>query len=227
MARPLTNIQAQVLAAIRARVDRGEGMPTYRDLRAEFGWSSTGTVRGHLKALASKGFVDLAGRRGHRQLRLRDEPSPAVRVPLVGRVAAGIPILAEENVEGRIPVPSEWIKGGTYFALRVSGDSMIGAGIFDGDQVVVREQQVASDGDIVVATLDAETTLKRLRRDGRRVMLVAENPRFEPIEVQTESALVQGVVVGLLRAYGPTRMARARQRPIRGTRHTQGRGTSC
>ncbi len=197
----LTQVQADVLAAIRGRLDRGEPPPTYRDLCAEFGWGSTGTVRDHLRALARKGYLELSGGRAHRQIRLLDESPAASRVPLVGRVVAGVPLAAEENVESRIPVPEEWIGRGRHFALRVNGDSMMNAGILDGDCVVVRQQATAEDGDIVVATLDGETTLKRLRRSGRRVSLAAENPRYRPIEVQSENAVVQGVVVGLMRGY--------------------------
>jgi repressor LexA len=195
----LTPTQAQVLIAVRRRVDCGEPAPTYRDLCAEFGWASTGTVRDHLRALARKGYLTLAG--GRRQLRLCEEHVPVTRVPLVGRVVAGAPVASEEHVERSVPVPSEWTRRGTHFALRVAGDSMRGAGILDGDEVIVRQQSTAEDGDIVVATIDGETTLKRLRIHGRRASLVAENPRFKPIEIRTVSAVLQGIVVGLLRAY--------------------------
>lgn len=197
----LTAIQAQVLEALRRRVDQGEPAPTYRDLCAEFGWASTGTARDHLRALARKGHVELSGGGGHRRVRLLEERVAVARVPLVGRVVAGVPVTSEENIDTRIPVPAEWTGRGTYFALRVAGDSMRDAGILDGDQVIVRKQATASDGDIVVATLDGETTLKRLQMRGKRAMLIAENPRHQPIDIRTASALIQGVVVGLLRAY--------------------------
>lgn len=212
----LTQVQADVLGAIRRRLDHGEPPPTYRDLCAEFGWGSTGTVRDHLRALVRKGYLKLSGGRAHRQIRLLDESPAASRVPLVGRVVAGVPMAAEENVESRIPVPEEWIGRGAHFALRVHGDSMMNAGILDGDCVVVRQQSTAEDGDIVVATLDGETTLKRLRIRGRRVSLAAENPRYRPIEVQSESAVVQGVVVGLMRGYlGQGRRGSAARSPRR------------
>ncbi len=210
----LTAIQAHVLEAVRRRVDRGVPVPTYRELCAEFGWGSTGTARDHIRALQRKGYVELAG--GHRQLRLCAEHAPVARVPLVGRVVAGVPVTAEENVEQRIPVPAEWTGRGTHFALRVAGDSMRDAGILDGDQVVVRQQPMANDGDIVVATLDGETTLKRLRVRGQRRTLVAENPRFRAIEIRTESAIIQGVVVGLLRAYHARAVARPHAIATRG-----------
>jgi repressor LexA len=197
----LTPAQAQVLVALRRRIDRGEPAPTYRELCAEFGWSSTGTVRDHLRALQRKGYIELSGGRGHRQVRLREHALAVIHVPLVGQVVAGVPVMAEENVEGRIPVPADWIGGGLHFALRVSGDSMRDAGILAGDHVVVRQQATAQDGDIVVAALEGETTLKRLRRREKRVLLVAENASYDPIELRTESATIQGVVVTVIRSY--------------------------
>lgn len=205
----LTEVQEQVLEALRRRADQGEPGPTYRELCAEFGWASTGTARDHLSALARKGYIERPG--GHRQLRLREERVPVTRVPLLGLVVAGAPVISEENIEQRIPVPSDWTARGTYFALRVAGDSMRDAGILEGDQVVVRQQATAGDGEIVVATLDGETTLKRLRLRGGSARLIAENPRYQPIEIRTESAVIQGVVVGLLRGYDSARRRRAPQ----------------
>lgn len=202
-----TATQARVLAAIQSRLGQGNPAPTYRELCKEFGWSSTGTVRDHLRALARKGYLELSGPR-HRQVRLRGESFTVSRVPVVGRIVAGVPVLSEENIDGHIPVPAEWTVRGTYFALRVRGDSMTDAGIIEGDFVVVRQRQDADDGEIVVATLDGETTLKRLRREGKSTTLVAENPRYRPIRVRTEAALIQGVVVGLLRSFSGGRPAR-------------------
>lgn len=210
----LSPIQAEVLSALRRRVDEGEPLPSYRELCDEFGWSSTGTVRDHLRALKRKGHLELSGP-GHRRIRLRGEKLAVSGVPLVGRVRAGSPVVAEENIERRIPVPADWTGSGVYFALRVEGDSMTGAGIREGDLVIVRQQSVAEDGQIVVATLDGQTTVKRIERRGGRVILRPENRRHRPIPVDTESALVQGVVVGLMRAYesrGPTRWSPHRVR---------------
>jgi repressor LexA len=197
----LTRKQSKILAAIERRLDAGESAPSYRELRDEFGWSSTGTVRDHLQALARKGYIELSGP-SHRCLKLRTERPRSSRVPVVGRVAAGVPILAEENIEGHLPVPEEWIDRGTSFALRVNGESMIDAGIRQGDYVVVRARAIADNGDIVVAEISGETTLKRLWRSGRRVVLKPENASYKPIEVRTESSAIRGVVVGLIRDYG-------------------------
>jgi repressor LexA len=195
----LTTIQAQVLEALRRCADQGEPAPTYRELCAEFGWRSTGTVRDHLRALVRKGRLELTGR--HRQLRLREERPPVARVPLVGRVIAGVPVISDENVEQHVPVPASWTSRGTFFAVRVAGDSMRDAGILEGDQVIVRQQAVAADGDVVIATVEGETTIKRLRLRGRRAMLVADNSQYRSIEVRAEEAIIQGVVVGLMRGY--------------------------
>lgn len=214
--RALTAIQKKVLEALRQRADQGDPAPTYRELCAEFDWASTGTVRDHLRALVRKGYLELSGR--HRQLRLREERPLVARVPLVGRVVAGVPVISDENIEERIPVPAAWTRRGTFFALRVAGESMRDAGILEGDQVIVRQRSVATDGDVVIATLEGETTIKRLHISGTRMMLVAENSQYRSIEVRAEEALIQGVVVGLMRAYHERGVAahRLARRPARG-----------
>ena len=201
-----------MLKALRRRADEGKPPPTYRELCAEFGWRSTGTVRDHLRALVRKGFVQTTG--SHRNIRLREERPPIAFVPLLGRVVAGIPVISDESAEGFLAVPAEWTGRDALFALRVAGDSMRDAGILEGDQVVVRRAYSANDGDIVVATLEGETTVKRLRLRGNRAALVAENPKYPPIEVGDADAVVQGVVVGLMRSYreSATRARRAGHR---------------
>lgn len=178
----------------------GEAPPTYRDLCSELGWSSTGTVRDHLQALARKGLIELSGPR-HRQVRLCAGAEAADRVPILGRIVAGTPIEANEEVEGFLPVPAGWTKGDDLFALRVAGDSMEGAGIRPGDFVVVKHRVAPKEGDIVAATLGGETTLKRLERRGKELFLVAENRRFKPIRVPEDQLFIHGVVIGLLRQY--------------------------
>lgn len=195
----LTDVQAQLLTALRRRVDAGDSPPSYRTLCTEFGWASTGTVRDHLRALARKGYVQLPGGRGGR-VRLSGA-APVRSIPVVGRVAAGAPQPADEDTEGFLPVPAAWTATGRFFALRVTGDSMKDAGILEGDHVIVRHQQVATSGEIVVVTVDGETTLKRLVLQRGQALLMPENPAYETIEVRTESTLIHGVVVGLLRAF--------------------------
>lgn len=208
----LSSVQADVLSAIRRRVDGGEPVPSYRELRDEFGWRSTATVRDHLRALSRKGYLELSGGR-HRQIRLVREGVTVSRVPLLGSVVAGSPQAAEQHIDGYLPVPGDWTSNGDHFAVRVRGSSMVGAGILDGDYVIARHQLVAADGDVVVARIEGETTLKRFKRTAGGVTLVAENPRHRSIPVRSEDASVQGVVVGLLRAYrrpGATRWAEKR-----------------
>ena len=195
----LTDAQAQLLAALRRRVEDGEPPPSYRELCTEFGWASTGTVRDHLRALARKGYVQLPGSRGGR-IRLR-KVAQVRSIPVVGRVAAGVPCVADENIEGLLSIPADWTQSGDFFALRVTGDSMKDAGILEADYVIVHKQAVAASGEIVVATIDGETTLKRLIMRGAQTFLVPENSAYEAIKVRTESALIHGVIVGLLRAY--------------------------
>lgn len=203
----LTSIQRQVLATIRARVDRGDPAPTYRDLCAEFGWASTGTARDHLQALAKKGVLRLAGGRA-RLVRLQEEVEPVARVPLVGRIAAGLPVVAEEEIEGHLPVPLDWIRGGEHFALRVEGDSMRDAGILQGDLVIVRRQSSAEEGEVVAATVDGETTLKTFRlREGRPTLFPA-NPAYVPIDISEADTIIHGAVVGVMRQLGPRRRPR-------------------
>ena len=201
MSKELTNIQAQILAYLRQFVQAGEPMPTLREICTEFGWTSTATARDHLRALAAKGKISLPGRRS-RQIRVIRGRSGVTHLPFLGCVVAGSPIETEQNMERLIPVPSEWTTAGAHFVLRVVGESMVGAGILSGDYVVVRSQEKAEDGDIVVATINGETTLKRLQIVGTAFILIAENEEYRAIPVQSQSSNVQGVVVGLLRSYG-------------------------
>lgn len=207
---PLTPAQADLLATIRDRASRGESAPSYRDLCEEFGWASTGTARDHLQALARKGYITLSGGRA-RQVRLVEPPAAVARVRMLGRVVAGRPEEAREVDDGEIAVPAAWVGRGSYFALTVDGESMRDAAILDGDTVVVREQKTAKDGQIVVATVAGETTVKRLSIGARGIRLVAENPRFAPIEVQDGEVTIHGVVVAVMRSLAEQVNAVARQ----------------
>ncbi len=190
--------QRAVLDAVQAYwADHGVP-PSLADL-AEILGVSRQTVYEHMKALRRKGLLDHVEGTGRSWRPTEPAGKTARRVPIVGRVAAGLPIFAEENVEGWLTVddahPSH-----PMFALRVHGDSMVEAGILDGDLVVVRQQDSASDGDIVVALVDDdEATVKKLRRDGGRVHLVAMNPAYEPIVLGGEQVRVLGKVIGLRR----------------------------
>ena len=195
----LTPAQARVLDAIRSRVDAGQAPPTYRELQADLGFHSTASVRDHLRALERKGFLSL-GEGRFRSVRLVRDTAQATRVPVLGQVVAGLPTPAQEEFEGFVEVPSQWVRGDT-FALHVVGDSMKDAGILEGDIAVLRRDLAPRKGQIVCATVDGETTLKMFepRKDG--VWLVPANAAYRPIRL-TDNSLVQGVLQVSLRVYG-------------------------
>lgn len=196
--------QQRILQVIEEAVREHGYPPTVREIGAAVGLCSPASVQSHLTALEEMGYI----RRGPAKRRalelVRSDArgvgprNSAVRgVPLVGRVAAGVPLLAEENVEDTIEIPKFLAGDGGCFALRVSGTSMVKAGILDGDIVVVRRQETADDGDIVVALLDDEATLKRFYREAGQVRLQPENDSMEPI--LTRDPRIVGKVTGVLR----------------------------
>lgn len=197
--------QQRILEVIEDAV-RSQGYPpTVREIGAAVGLCSPASVQGHLSTLEELGYI----RRGSSKRRALevvrptgreavsvDDDSPA-GIPLLGRVAAGVPLLAEENIEDSIDIPRFLGGDGGCFALRVSGTSMINAGILDGDIVVVRQQETADDGDIVVALLRDEATLKRFYREADQVRLQPENDAMEPILIRDPH--IVGKVTGVLR----------------------------
>lgn len=166
--------------------------PSVREIGAAVGLRSTASVSYHLQALQEKGLIQPPGAKGRKRA-LVTGARPG-QIPVVGMVTAGIPILAVENQEGTIP----WNEPGC-FALRVRGDSMVNAGILSGDKVIVRPQQTADDGQIVVARIEDEATVKRLRRRNGEIWLMPENDNYEPID-GTNAELI-GVVRGVIREY--------------------------
>ena len=201
----LTERQQAILEFIRATRDERGYPPSVREIGDAVGLHSPSSVHAQLATLAERGYLSKDPSKP-RAIRV-NAPEPAkpaagrngvVDVPLVGQIAAGSPILAEENVEETLPLPRPLVGSGTLFALHVRGDSMTGAGILDGDTVVVRQQEVAEDGEIVAALVgEEEATVKRLDRRGSRVRLLAENPAYPPIE--PEDVRVLGKVVAVLR----------------------------
>jgi repressor LexA len=202
--RDLSERQRQILEFIKSDTRRRGYPPTVRDIGSAVGLSSSSTVHSHLAALEAKGLI----RRDPSKPRAlevlghdRDDRAAEVRgmrdLPVVGAVAAGSPMLAEENVESIISLPTDIVREDSTFVLRVKGDSMTGAGIFDGDFVVVRQQQTAENGDIVVAMLGDEATVKRYFRDAERIRLQPENDSMEPIYSRDVS--VVGKVVAVFR----------------------------
>ncbi|TYK46303.1 transcriptional repressor LexA [Actinomadura decatromicini] len=215
----LTQRQRMVLEVIRDSVQRRGYPPSMREIGEAVGLTSTSSVSHQLRALQRKGFLRRDPNRpravevrvpGATPVRTDEEPyetaggqpgsaqpAPAY-VPLVGRIAAGGPILAEEAVEDVFTLPKQLVGEGTHFLLKVTGDSMIDAAIADGDWVVVRQQPVAEQGDIVAAMIDGEATVKTFkRRDDGHIFLMPQNSAYEPIP--GDEATVLGRVVAVLR----------------------------
>ncbi|WP_019900459.1 transcriptional repressor LexA [Salinispora arenicola] len=194
--------QQRILAVIREWVEHHGYPPTVREIGAAVGLGSPSSVAHHLKVLQRCGLVRRAG--GSRAVDARPMPTVdtaagqgrGVRVPLLGTIAAGVPILAEEHVEDVLTLPVGLVGRGTMFALHVRGDSMTGAGIADGNVIVVRQQEVAENGDIVAAMIDDEATVKVYRTDRGRVELVPRNPLY-PV-IPGDQAVVLGKVVCVL-----------------------------
>lgn len=183
----------QILEFVNAFVHENGFAPSVREIGAAVGLRSTASVSYHLQQLKDKGLLLSAGGK-HRKRAVVTAQRPG-QIPVVGVVTAGMPILAVENQEGTMA----WEGDPNCFALRVRGDSMVGAGILSGDRVVVRPQQSADDGQIVVARIGDEATVKRLSRRGGKVWLLPENPDYDPID-GTEAELI-GIVKAVVREY--------------------------
>ena len=187
-----SNKQEEILQYIDQFVAENGYPPSVREIGAAVGLRSTASVSYHLNHLQTKGLVTYEA--GNKRA-LSVPNAKTGQIPIIGVVTAGIPILAVENQEGTMP----WDGDPNCFALRVRGDSMIGAAILDGDLVVVRPQQSADDGQIVVALLEDEATVKRFRRQRGRVWLQPENPNYMPIDAS--SAKLVGLVKAVVRNY--------------------------
>lgn len=195
MNEPLTTAQRKLLQFIIQRTRQTGRPPTIREIGRELGYRSTGTVRDHLAALRRKNYLRVAPRQS-RGLMVADWLRA---LPVLGRVPAGGPLLAEENIEGMVDLTAEFA-GERVFALKVRGDSMIGVGICDGDLVVVRAQATAEPGQIVVARVEGEATVKKLARHNGRLWLQPANDRYEPIPVEGQVEII-GRVIGVIRSY--------------------------
>ena len=202
----LTARQRQILDWIRMHIESAGMPPTRAEIASGLGFSTASSAEDHLQALAKKGAIELKPGTS-RGLRLRDLPGRPVQgtLPLVGRVAAGSPILAAEHIEGRYKVDPALFSPHADFLLRVHGASMQDAGILDGDLLAVHKTAEARPGQIVVARLSDEVTVKRLKRRGREIVLMPANAAFAPIEVDPAKTpfAIEGVAVGLVRANRP------------------------
>ena len=190
--------RAQILEFVTAKVTEDGYVPSVREICKAVGLSSPATVHYHLNQLCEEGLISKEPNK-KRVIRLANQQTGGsfVRVPIVGRVTAGLPILAQECIEDYIQVPSEQIRGRETFALTVRGDSMINAGILDGDIIIVLRTPVAEDGQIVVALLGDEATVKRFYRDGRKIRLQPENDAYAPI--YADEVQILGKVIALHR----------------------------
>lgn len=194
----LTQRQQQVLDIVRQHIEQTGYPPTRADIARELGFKSANAAEEHLKALARKGAIEMiAG--ASRGIRLPQSAG----IPIVGRVAAGNPVLAEENIEDYCDLAPSFFKPSADYFLKVQGDSMIEAGIFDGDLLAVHSTPVANNGDIVVARIEDEVTVKRLHKtaDKRHLELLPENPDYNPIRVDLAEQRfeIEGLSVGVLR----------------------------
>lgn len=201
----LTPRQQAIFQFIKDEVGKRGYPPSVREIGEAVGLRSSSTVHAHLEKIEEKGYIrrDPTKPRAIEIIAPDSAPSPLqpammTSVPVLGRVAAGAPILAEENIDDYISVPADFVKqGAPQFCLRVKGDSMIDAGILDGDTVLVRQQNYAENGEIIVAMLGEEATVKRFYRLRDKVKLQAENPKYEPI--YSREVVILGKVVAVFR----------------------------
>lgn len=201
----LTQKQIEILLYIKAEVQRKGYPPSVRELCKGVNLKSTSSVHNHLEKIEAKGYIrkDPAKPRAIEILDRNDDflliSKKTMDVPILGKVTAGIPILAVENIEDTYPVPIEMVEGHDVFILKIQGESMIDAGILNGDLVLVQKQSSAINGDIVVALLEEEATVKRFFKEKNIVRLQPENQAMEPILIKDVSIL--GKVIGLYRKF--------------------------
>jgi len=179
----LTDKQDKIFNFIKDRIRESGFPPTVREIGEEFNITVKGAYD-HVKAIEKKGFIRTEHNKSRAIVIIDQEelvPVDAVNIPLLGRIAAGSPILADENIEEYLSFPRSLFGRGTYFALQVRGDSMVDGGIFNGDYAIIKKQNTAENGDIIAALIDEEATLKKFRMSGKKVQLISENPAYQPI----------------------------------------------
>lgn len=196
----LTLRQTEVLDCIRNYIEATGYPPTRAEIARELGFRSANAAEEHLKALARKGAIEMIPGTS-RGIRIPELEVAESGIPIIGRVAAGFPILAQENIDERCALPPEFFSPQADYFLRVQGLSMIDAGIFDGDLLAVHQTREARNGQIIVARIDDEVTVKRFQKNGSIVRLIAENKDFNPIEVdlRRQELTIEGLAVGVLR----------------------------
>lgn len=198
----LTPRQSEILAFIKRCLEEHGYPPTRAEIAQELGFKSPNAAEEHLKALARKGAIEMTPG-ASRGIRIPGfEPATEESgLPIIGRVAAGAPILAQQHIEASCQISPSFFHPSADYLLRVHGMSMKDVGIFDGDLLAVHTTREARNGQIVVARIDDEVTVKRFKREGKKVWLLAENPEFAPIEVNLEQQelVIEGLSVGVIR----------------------------
>lgn len=199
----LTPRQAEILAFIKQCLEDNGYPPTRAEIAQQLGFKSPNAAEEHLKALARKGAIEMTpgASRGIRIPGFEPSSDEETGLPIIGRVAAGAPILAQQHVEESCRINPEFFHPRADYLLRVRGMSMKDIGIFDGDLLAVHTTKEARNGQIVVARIDDEVTVKRFKREGQKVWLIAENPEFAPIEIDLEEQelVIEGLSVGVIR----------------------------
>jgi len=196
----LTARQQEVFDLIRDRINQSGMPPTRAEIAQQLGFRSPNAAEEHLKALARKGVLEIVSG-ASRGIRLLIEEEEDAGLPLIGRVAAGEPLLAQQHIEGHYQVDASLFKPNADFLLRVSGMSMKDIGIMDGDLLAVHKTQDVRNGQVVVARIDDEVTVKRLKKQGNTVHLLPENSEFSPIVVnlREQNFTIEGLAVGVIR----------------------------
>ncbi|MCW8850580.1 MAG: transcriptional repressor LexA [Melioribacteraceae bacterium] len=207
----MTNRQEEILKFIHDFIETNSFPPSYREIGSHFNITSTFGVKRHLDALIKKGYINIDSK-SNRSISLTEasllkfnsnKENNSIEIPILGRVAAGYPILSEQNIEGTLFIDSSLIKrGNNYFGLKVRGESMIEDGIFEGDTVIVKSQNVANNNEIVIAMVDKDTTVKRYSKNKTKIELLPANKDFKPITISPDNDFtILGKVVGVYRTY--------------------------
>ncbi len=203
MSKLLTDKQQLILNFLKESIIDSGYPPTVREIGDRFGITVKGAYD-HLKAIEKKGFIKTEQNKSRAIIILDSELSPepqskGISIPLLGRIAAGVPVLADENIESYLSFPKEMFSKGEFFALNISGDSMIEGGIFDGDIAIIRKQNTANNGEIIAALLNDEATLKVFRKKSNAVELAPMNRSYTPIE--SRDVTILGKLAGVFRQY--------------------------
>lgn len=203
MSSGISNRQQQILEFIKTQIKTTGYPPSVREIGKAVGLKSSSTVHNHLLQLEEKGLIKRDPIKTRAIIPIEDEPSDliteSINLPVVGNVAAGTPILADQNIEEYLPVPVNFVGSGSHFILKVKGESMIEAGIMDGDYLIIRQQTNANNGEIVVAIVEDEATVKRFYKKDSYIELRPENSSMQPMIF--EDVQIVGKVSGLLRRF--------------------------